>query len=134
MVSRREAREQAFILIFEKLFNTDEIESLVELAKEALEIEVDDYAVSTARGVYEHIEDIDPEIETYCKGRKLSRLSKTVLAILRLSVYEIKYVEEVDPAVSINEAVELAKKYSGNEEAGYINGVLGSFVRAGENK
>lgn len=132
MISRREAREQAFILIFEKMFNSDEIENLVELAKESLEIEIDDYAVSTAQGVYEKLEEIDPEIEKYCKGRKLTRLSKTVLALLRLSVYEIKFVDEVDAAVSINEAVELAKKYSGNEEAGYINGVLGSFVRAGE--
>ena len=55
-----------------------------------------------------------------------------VLAALRLAMYEILYVEDLDATISINEAVELTKKFSGRDESGYVNGVLGGFLRAYE--
>ena len=62
--------------------------------------------------------------------RKIHRLSKVVLAALRLAMYEIVYVDDLDPTISINEAVELTKKFSGRDESGYVNGVLGGCLRA----
>ena len=62
-----------------------------------------------------------------------SRISRTSLAILRLAVYEIKYLDSVPDSVSVNEAVELAKKYT-IDESGFVNGVLGSFIRSREER
>ena len=57
-------------------------------------------------------------------GWKINRISKTSLCILRLSIFEIKFMEDIPASVSINEAVELAKKYSTPEDASFINGIL----------
>ena len=74
--------------------------------------------------------EIDAYIEKYAKDWKLSRISKTALAILRCAIAEIRYMEDVPDSVAINEAVELVKKYDvDTAAASYINGVLGSYVR-----
>ena len=69
------------------------------------------------------------------KGWTLSRISRTSLAILRLAMYEIKYLDSIPEGVSVNEAVELAKKYT-IDESGFVNGILGAYIRsrAGESK
>ena len=72
---------------------------------------------------------IDAYIEKYAKGWTVDRMSKVDLAILRLAMYEILYKEEIPYSVSINEAVELAKKYSNEKSSSFINGILGNFVR-----
>ena len=71
----------------------------------------------------------DRKINTYSKGWKTNRLPKVNLAILRLAIYEIKYVDDVPASVAINEAVELAKKYSGEGDYSFINGILGSVAK-----
>ena len=75
-------------------------------------------------------EEIDAEISKYLKKWKLERLPKVSLAILRLSAAEILYSKDVPPGVVANEAVNLAKKYATKEDASFINGVLGSLIRA----
>ena len=75
-------------------------------------------------------DEIDAIISKYLKkGWTLRRISRPSLAILRLAVYEITYLESIPDAVSVNEAVELAKKYT-IDESGFVNGILGSVVRA----
>ena len=87
------------------------------------------YIRSIAEVVAAHAEDLDDYVEKYAKGWKPGRISKTALAVLRVALYEIKYVEDVPVAAAINEAVELAKNYDEPETVAFINGVLGAFVR-----
>lgn len=124
MRKRSEEREQAFCLLFQSLFNTDEN---FEIYEENIE-SVGDYARSIALGVEEKKDNLDGLIEKYSKGWKVKRLPKVNLAILRLAAYEILFVDDVPESVAINEAVELAKKYSGESDYSFINGVLGALV------
>lgn len=88
-----------------------------------------DYIRDIVSGVATHREEIDEYIQRFAKGWKLSRISRTALAVLRVAVYEILYVSDVPNGVAISEAVELAKGYDMPETVSFINGVLGSFVR-----
>lgn len=126
MRKRSEEREQAFCLLFQSLFNTDEN---FEIYEENIE-SVGDYARSIALGVEEKKDILDELIEKYSKGWKVKRLPKVNLAILRLAAYEILFVDDVPESVAINEAVELAKKYSGESDYSFINGVLGALVKS----
>lgn len=125
MRKRSEEREQAFCLLFQSLFNTDEN---FEIYEENIE-SVGDYARSIALSVEEKKDNLDGLIEKYSKGWKVKRLPKVNLAILRLAAYEILFVDDVPESVAINEAVELAKKYSGESDYSFINGVLGALVK-----
>ena len=125
MRKRSEEREQAFCLLFQSLFNTDEN---FEIYEENIE-SVGDYARSIALGVEEKKDNLDGLIEKYSKGWKVKRLPKVNLAIIRLAAYEILFVDDVPESVAINEAVELAKKYSGESDYSFINGVLGALVK-----
>lgn len=132
MLNRRASRQQAFEFIFEKSFHGNEPEEILLNAGESRDAEISDYAKTLLEGVFDHREEIDGIISDYSAKRKINRLSKVVLAALRLAVYEILYVDDLDPTISINEAVELTKKFSGRDESGYVNGVLGGFLRAYE--
>lgn len=130
MIKRREAREQAFQIIFEKSFMDEPVDEIMTKAAEVRGIDFDEYAKRVAAGVFENVDVIDETISKYSIARSIHRLSKVVLAVLRLAVYEIKFVDELDASISINEAVELTKYYATEEEGGFVNGVLGGFVRA----
>lgn len=128
-ISRFKAREQGFILIFEKIFNEESIDVIIENAEESREIAFDSYAKELANGVYENTETIDQCISAHLKkGWSIKRISKPSLAILRLAVYEMKYNDDIPDSVAINEAVELAKKYT-IDESKFVNGVLGAISR-----
>lgn len=127
---RREDRENSFILIFEKLFSEDSIEEILSNAVLSRDLIVSDYAVEVAKGAYSNKDEIDEIIEKYARGWKISRISKVSLAILRLAIYEIKYLDEIPNGVSINEAVELAKTYANKDDPSFINGLLGSYARS----
>ncbi|MDD6021213.1 MAG: transcription antitermination factor NusB [Acutalibacteraceae bacterium] len=130
-MTRREAREQAFILIFEKSFQPDsEISELVEFADENNVFKADKYAVKLAGDTYSKLEEIDSIIENNLKGWSASRISKITRAILRMAVCEILFYDDVPAGAAINEAVELAKKFASDDEPAYINGVLGSIARS----
>ena len=80
--------------------------------------------------VFEHKENLNEQIERFSKGWSLKRISKISLAIMRCALCEIMYMDDVPERVAINEAVNLAKKYEEPETVSFINGVLGSFIRA----
>lgn len=128
-MTRREAREEALILVFEKEFNNDSLEDIIDMAKEVRDIEPDEYILNVFHGVYDNLTLIDSIISKYSVGWSIKRITKIALAILRLAIYEIKFVDEIPVSVSINEAVELAKKYSTKEDSAYINGVLSSVSK-----
>ncbi len=132
MLNRTAARELAFELIFEKNFREESITEIIANAIEAREIVDDDFAKNTAINVFENIDEIDSLISANLQGWTINRISKVALAVLRLSVYEIKFSDEVPVSVSINEAVELAKKFGGDEDSAYVNGVLGTIARMGD--
>lgn len=130
MTKRREAREQAFQILFEKTFTDSSVSEIIDMAGLSRDMIPDDYAVKTAVGVYDKIEQMDDIIAKFSVRRSIARLSRVVLSVLRLAVYEILFESTVDASVAINEAVDLAKKYAGDDEGSFVNGVLGSFVRS----
>ena len=130
-MTRREAREQAFILIFEKSFQVDsEINELVCFAEENEVFVSDDYSVKLATDAFENVEKIDEIVSSNLKGWNYSRISKVAKAILRMAVCEMLFYEDIPVSVSINEAVEIAKKFAGENDPSYINGVLGSVAKS----
>ena len=128
-MNRYKQREQAFILIFESLFADNSPEEIIEAYKENGE-ELGEYSEELFSGVCEKTSELEEIISEFSTGWKLSRISKVNLSILKLAVYEIKYVDEVPDSVAINEAIVLAKKYSSKEDGAFINGVLGAFSRS----
>lgn len=92
------------------------------------------FASSLAKAVFENIDAVDAVIDKYSIGWKKSRLPKTTLAILRLAICEMMFVDSIPESVSINEAVELAKKYATAEDASFVNGILGSYSRDNKNE
>ena len=133
-MSRRSARKNAFYLLFQMDFNeAAEFERVKEIffAEKEEPVEESDKAfiLSEVEGVHEHMEEIDAIIEQSATGWDLGRMNKVELAILRLAVYEMKY-GETPVGVAINEAVELAKKFSSDEAPAFVNGVLGKAAKA----
>lgn len=145
-MTRSNARELAVHFVFELGFSgqsADELlaESLTRTVFERIgqeeplysqfpNVEQRAYITALVRGVFDHTYELDDAISRYAIGWKLSRLPRIVVAILKVCMYEILYMQDVPNAAAINEAVELTKKYEEEELAGFVNGILGSFVRA----
>lgn len=89
-----------------------------------------EYITTLVKGVEAHGAELDGYIGKYAIGWNLSRIPRVVVAILRVCMYEILYMQDVPNAAAINEAVELTKHYEEPELAAFVNGILGSFVRA----
>ena len=126
-MNRYDAREAAFTLLFETEFKQDEPrEAIYELALSQRELEDDPYVRAAYFGVCEHIDEIDDLITRHSKGWKVSRISRVSRSLLRLCIYEMLYRDEIPESVSINEAVELCKKYDEEKARPFLNGVLNS--------
>lgn len=135
-MGRRFTRENAMKLLYQLQLRDDDIEEQIELflnETEGLENLDKEYFLDVIHGVVNNKEDIDLLIENNSKGWELSRMPKVDLAIMRLAVYELKYRKDIPSNVSINEAVELAKKYGGEQSRNFINGVLGKIVAGLQN-
>ena len=135
-MKRAELREHIFRMIFGYEFNSDaEMPEQMQLYFEQLdeedgfptEAEVT-YIREKALNVILKTEEIDEMLNTNTKGWKTSRMNKVDLSILRLAVYELKWDDEIPAGVAIDQAVELAKKYSGDDGPSFINGVLAKFA------
>lgn len=131
-MSRREAREHVMKLLFQKEFiEENEYEEQVINYLDRYEIgeKQRPFILAEYYGTLEHESAIDNIITTSSKNWKTSRMAKLDLTILRLAVYEMYYVEDIPNNVAINEAVELAKKYSGDEAPAFINGLLANVIK-----
>ena len=133
-MSRRSARKNAFFLLFQMDFSEaaefDQVKEVFFAEKEEPVEEGDKaFILSEVEGVHAHMEEIDALIEQSAKGWDPARMNKVDLAILRLAIYEMKF-GETPVGVAINEAVELAKKFSSDEAPAFINGVLGKAAQA----
>lgn len=132
-MSRRSARKNAFFLLFQMDFSeAAEYEQVKELffaeKEEPVEEEEKAFILSEVEGVHENMEKIDEMIAASAKGWDPERMNKVDLAILRLAIFEMKFAE-TPVGVAINEAVELAKKFSSDEAPAFINGVLGKAAK-----
>jgi N utilization substance protein B len=126
-LSRREAREILVGLLFETEFRPDEdVNGIFALALEDREIPNDDYIRKAYFAIYDNVKTIDETIGNHSKGWKTERMSKLSRSILRLCVYEMLYVDNIPYSVSINEAVELSKKFDDDKARPFINGILNS--------
>lgn len=132
-MTRSQEREQAFLLVFEKAFNMDtDNDDIIGYAVEARLLEPTVFSTALFKETYEKLDEIDAVIEKYAIGWKISRLSKVTLSVLRLAICEMRFVDSVPYGVSANDAVELAKKYASSDDASFINGILGAYIRSGD--
>ncbi|MDO5124417.1 MAG: transcription antitermination factor NusB [Eubacteriales bacterium] len=127
-ISRYKVREQTVLLTFERLFTDGDIDEIADNVIDSRDVYYSDEAIKTAKLIDELKDEIDSRISAHLsKGWRISRISKTSLAIMRVAVFEMCYLEEIPVSVAINEAVELAKKYT-PDESKFVNGVLGAVA------
>lgn len=131
-MKRTEQREHIFKVLFGVEFNEDgergeQTALYLEQLEDAKENDLE-YIRTKAQKIIEKMDEIDGLLNEHTKGWKTSRMNKVDLTILRLAVYEIKWDDDVPVGVAIDEAVNLAKKYSSEEGPAFVNGVLAKFA------
>lgn len=131
-ITRTEAREYAFAILFARAFNPDEAADEF-YAKELENAEIKfgdqiDYVHGVFFGVEDNREQIDALISEHAEGWTIGRLTKVTVSVMRLAVWEMMSVPDVPKRVALNEAVELAKKYGEDNAPSYINGVLNAIA------
>lgn len=130
-MSRKTAREHAFRILFSAQFQRENAGLLISryFSEETPEEKDLEFVRGEVEGTIAHLESINEKIEGALEDWKLSRLSHVDLAIFQIAVYEMVYDKEIPVSVSINEAVELAKKYSSDAAPAFVNGVLGTISK-----
>jgi N utilization substance protein B len=124
-MTRKEARETAMCLLFEQEFRAEETpEEIYEISLENREIEDDEYLRRVFFGINENREQIDSTIGKHSRDWKTERLSRVSRAVCRIAVYEMLFEKDIPAPVSINEAIELCKKYDEDKARRFVNGVL----------
>ena len=127
------SREEAVKLIYQMEITKDTPEEAIENFVENYEIKLEtidlEYIKQIVKGVSKNKEEIDSTLQSNFVKWKIDRISKVNLAILRVGLFEMNYVEEVPGKVAINEAVEVAKKYSDEKSVAFINGVLDKIYK-----
>ena len=145
-MTRSNAREIAVQLIFSLGFGNSKAEELLDsqLTQERFKELAEEnplysqfpnekqrnYIRELVLGVYEHGPELDIYIGRYAKGWTFARIPRMAAAILQTAMYEVLYMPDIPNAAAINEAVEIAKSYEPQEVVSFVNGILGSFVRA----
>ncbi len=138
-MSRKKARDNSFKCIYQIEFLNKEDIDLDEILSYCFEEntntdEEKKYIITTFKGVCEKLQEIDNVILSKLKNWEISRISKVDLAILRLAIYEINYMENIPVKVSANEAVELAKTYGNPKSKSFVNGVIAKIIEEGNKK
>ncbi len=128
-MNRREARETVFSLLYERNFQEGETPELqYHQALELRDLQDDSYMKGVYLGVIDNMDSLDEKIVENSSGWSIARMSKITRTILRLSAYEMLYREDIPYNISINEAVELAKKYEDEKAPSFINGILNAIA------
>ena len=131
-MTRRELRENVFMMLFRVEFHEEEEmpEQMVLFEEELENLSEKDsaYINHKCNEIFAKLPEIDAAINEATTGWKTSRMAKVDLSIIRLAVYEMKYEDDLDNKISINEAVELAKKYGTDDSSSFVNGVLAKFL------
>ena len=131
--ARRRARENALALLYSGDIMESDAASAIEAGRYPDDMNLSEYAESLVKGVCEHRAEIDERLVASSENWALDRMPVVDRAILRLAVYEMLFVDQVPVSVAINEAVELAKAYGGEDDSSrFVNGVLGRIARSME--
>ena len=126
--TRREAREAVFTLLFETEFQEGRTpQEILALAREDRDLKDDPYVQKTYFGVLQYQRVIDILIDRFSNGWRTNRLSRVSRAVIRLCVYEMMFCEGIPDNVSLNEAIELTKKFDDPKARSFVNGVLNSI-------
>lgn len=132
-MSRKLSREKAMELVFSMMLTKESHDEVIETFVDNYEEDIKnldlEYIKEVLKGVEENKEAIDNLIKDNLQKWKIERVSKVNLAILRLAVYEMKYVNDVPEKVAINEALEITKRYSDEKSVSFINGVLDNIYK-----
>jgi len=130
-VKRSLVREYAFMFLFQIEIQTENVESQIHnfLANYPVSDNQADFFESRVKGVISEKSKLDDILEPFLVKWTLNRLPKVDLTILRLAIFEMKYMQDIPNNVAISEAVRLAKKYSTDESRSYINAILGNVNR-----
>lgn len=130
-MKRKETREEVVKIAYSMDVNKDFNKNIWMEYIEHFELEdMDiDYLNKTIADMIDHMEEIDRYVTDNSKGWKINRIAKVDLAVLRIALSEILYNETIPESVSINEAVEISKKFSNEDSHKFINGILGTVVR-----
>ena len=128
---RTAARKNAAQILYSgAIRNVSAFDLLEEGTMTCLEKEISDYAYDLVKGVEEHKDELDEKLDSISKNWSVSRMPLMDLAILRIALYEMLYVDMVPISVSINEAVEMAKEFGGEDDSPkFVNGMLGNVAR-----
>jgi transcription antitermination protein NusB len=130
-LSRRKARKQAFLVLYQSDVNEVPVEMTFERWR-SYRGDLEEYAVRLASGVEREKDDLDALLSEVSVGWPVHRMSAVDRTILRLALYEMRSVDDVPPEVAVSEAVELAKGFSGEESPAFVGGVLrGAVDRVG---
>ena len=134
MGSRRKGRELVLTLLYRTEFSSDKnikraVENIVKLGQVGLDAErygsdIADFAEDLFKGIIGNIEIIDKLLEKYLEHWEIDRVAVIDKSIMKMAIYEILFRDDIPDVVSINEAVELAKKYSTENSGGFVNGIL----------
>lgn len=129
MRKRSRSRELALQILYQIDITRDDPESCLQNfwqlnTEEEVEPDIKNFSAELVKGVAEHLEAIDERISKYATNWQLKRMAVVDRNILRMACYELIFRDDIPPKVSINEAVELAKSYSGSESGKFVNGVL----------
>ena len=128
-MQRKLARENAFILIFESICKKDETaEEIFDKAVNVRGLEVDTYVSDVFFGSYEQASLIEEKMDAHLKGWKKERISPVSMSVLRLGCYELMFMPDIPSKVSINEGIELSKKYDDEKSYAFVNGVLNAVA------
>ncbi len=133
-MSRRIARQTALQTLFQldiaEVKAQPDIDSVLEdrLSQVSLETQDSEYVALVVRGVMQHMQELDRWINSCSLDWKVQRLARVDRNILRLAIFEIRFLEDVPMKVSVNEAVDLAKRFSDAQSPKFVNGILGSVV------
>ena len=129
-MKRTLARELLMQLLFQLSIHNDFSSEMIDKYKANYDFEDQkEYFDMTLTSVIDHMAEINDSIENCTENWKIERISKVELAIIRLAVAEMFYIPEIPQSVSINEAVELCKKFAGDDSGKFVNGILGKIVR-----
>lgn len=131
-MGRKRARESTMKLLYQMEINEDFSDKLINLFFEnnTFNEEEKEYILDATSKIVNNMEKIDSYIEKNIENWEINRLAKIDLCVLRIAIYEILFRSDIPVEVSINEAIEISKKYSSSQSSKFVNGVLGSIVRS----
>ena len=131
-MTRHKSRENAFIAVFEASFSANDLDDILAVTQELPEYEeymLDEFALNLIKTYYDHSDEVNEMLHSKMKNWTTNRIPRVCSAVLRLSAAEMMYTSEDMDSVIINEAVEICKKFAGDNDYRFVNGVLGAISK-----